>query len=517
MPSRSLLVIAVSCSICGFGFQSSKAKISFERARGFYEQQQWDEAEAAASEALAADPRMGDAEVLLGLISTRRSQFTEAERHFSRAVALQPENYRAHAYLGATYLQEKRMQEAAAAFRKVLELNPENVSANHNLGIIALAENSPTEALDHFENVLRGNPADIPALVGATESQLLLRKMPDARRSAQKLDKLLADNDPRLFQAASLLAQHGESAAAIPMMERARRAYPESYDVNYNLALAFLEIGQLDRAAAVVQPFTGSQGKPEASDLLGQIEEKRGHPEAAENAFREAAQRDSASDEFQFDYGNSLVQHGKLQLATEVFRSAASAHPGSWKLRLGLGSASYLSGDYVSAVRELMETVRLKPDSATAYFLLGEAYDSAGGFQPAIEKALERYLKNAPRDPWAYYHYAVILRSERRNDDHAATGALREALRLNPNFAEAHLELGIIALTQGKTDVAMADLEKAVHLDPDLAAAHYRLGLVYQKIGNQQRAKAELDRFRALKDRENQRARVLESLAAVGR
>ena len=516
MPSRSFFGIALFCSLGVVGFQGSQATVSFERARQFYEQQRWDEAEAAASQALAADPRMGDAEVLLGLISTVRSKFSEAEKHFSRAVALQPENYRAHGYLGATYIEEKRLSEAASAFRKVLELNPENVSAHYNLGVIALAQQAPSEALDYFKSVVRGNPSDVPALVGAMESQLLLRKIAEARLSAQELDKLLADRDPRLFQAASLLAQHGESAAAIPLMERARRAYPDSYDVNYNLALALLETDQLDRAADILHPFAGSHAKAEASDLLGQIEEKRGQQQAAENAFRAAAERDPADEDFRFDYGNALVQHGKLQLATEVFRAASSAHPGSWKLRLGLGSASYLSGDYMSAVRELMETVRLKPDCISAYFLLGEAYDSAGTFQPAIQKALERYLKNGPRDAWAYYHYAVILKSEWRNYDRA-TDALQEALRLNPNFAEAHLELGIIALSQGKAAPAIADLEKAVTLDPSLAAAHYRLGLVYQKLGNQERAKAELERFRALKDQEHQRARVLESLAAVGR
>jgi tetratricopeptide (TPR) repeat protein len=517
MLSLSVLGIAVFCSLGVFGFQSSPATVSLEQARHFYEQRQWGEAEAAASQALAADPRLGDAEVLLGLVFTMRSQFGDAEKHFLRAVTLQPENYRARAYLGATYMQEKRLPEAASAFRKVLEINPENVSASYNLGVIALAGNSPSQALDHFENVVRSNPSDVPALVGAMESQILLRRIPDARRSAKKLGKLLADNDPRLFQAASLLAQHGESAAAIPMMERARQAYPDSYDVNYNLALALLETGQLDRAAGVLQPFAGSGGTAEACDILGQIEERRGHPEAAENAFREAAQRDSTNDDFRFDYGNSLVQHGKLQLATEVFRTAISEYPSSWKLHFGLGSACYLSGDYVRAVQELIETVRLKPDSATAYFLLGEAYDSAGSSQPAIEAALESYLKTAPRDPWAYYHYAVILVSERHGNELGAVDVLHKALQVNPNFAEAHIELGIIALAQGKTDTAIADLEKAVHLAPNLSAAHYRLGLAYQKRGNKERAKAELDRFRTLKNQENQRARVLESLDAVGR
>ncbi len=512
--SRSVLGVAFLGFLYGVGLQGSQATASFEKARRYFELRQWDDAEAAASEALAADPRLGDAEVLLGLIATMRSQFSEAAQHFLRAVALQPENYRAHAYLGATYLHEKRFPEAASAFHKVLELDPQNTSANYNLGVIALAENSPAQALDRFDKLLRANPSDLPALIGAMECQLLLRKIPDAKRSAQELDNLLADKDPRRFQVASLLAQHGESAIAIPMMERARRAYPESYEVNYNLALACFQTGRFDRAADVLSPFTGSDGKAEALDLLGQIEEKRGHSAAAEAHFREASLRDPVNDDYGFDYGNSLVQHGKVQSAMEVFRSAAG-HPGSWKLRLGLGSVYYLSGDYVSAAQELIEAVRLKPDSTTAYFLLGESYAAAERFQPAIETAFESYLKTAPRDSWAYYHYAMILRSGR--NDPGAANALHEALRVNPNFAEAHLQLGILAVAQENTKAAIADLEEAVRLAPDLALAHYHLGLAYRKIGNQERARVELDRFRSLKDQDSYRSRVLESLAAVGR
>jgi len=488
-------------------FQGAPAA-SLERAVHFYEARQWDQAEAEASAVLKADPRMGDAEVLLGLIATVRSQWPKAQEHFERAVALQPGNPRARSYLGATYLQEKRFPEAAGAFRKALELDPQNSTAQYNLGVIALAQHSPSQALDHFQKVLRANSSDIPSLIGSMESQLLLERIPDAQRSAHELDKLLPDNDPRLFQAASLLAQHGQSSSAIPLLERARRAYPLSYEVSYNLALADLETNQLAQAADVLQPFTGAQGKAEAFDLLGQIEDKRGHSEAAEHDFHEAAQRDPANEDYLFDYGNALLQHGKLESAVTAFRAAVAAHANSWKLRFGLGSAFYLSGDYGSAVQELLEAVRLKPGSATAYFLLGEAYDSAGSQQSAIERALTAYLKTAPHDPWAYYHDAVIHQNEE---------SLRQALRLDPNFAEAYLELGILALAKGQTATAITQLEKAVKLAPALAAAHYRLGLAYQKVGNTERAQAELAQFRSLKNRETYRARVLEGLAAAGK
>ena len=343
----------------------------------------------------------------------------------------------------------------------------------------------------------------------------MLRKAGDAHETVRLLVKLLDRTDPRLFQIATLLAQHGESAAAIPLLDQVREAFPQSYDVNYNLALACFEAAQYDRAAGILQTLSGSEGKAEVFDLLGSVEEKRGHGDSAEHAFAEAARRDGANEDYRFNYGNSLAQHGKVKEAVGVFGTAVSDLPKSWKLRIGLGSADYLAGDYPAAAEALLAAVALKPDSTSAYFLLGEAYDSAQRFQPEIEKAFAGYLKGGPHDPWAYYHYAVIRHA--RGDNGAATANLNQALRLNPKFAEAYFELGLIALGQGRVSEGIGALEKAVSIDPQLATAHYRLALAYRKAGNTARAEEELARFRALKTDAHYTGRVLESLSSMSR
>ncbi|HXI42964.1 MAG TPA: tetratricopeptide repeat protein [Bryobacteraceae bacterium] len=175
----------------------------------------------------------------------------------------------------------------------------------------------------------------MPALIGTLESQLLLHKAGDAQQTARQLESLLDDRDPRLFQLATLLAQHGQSAAAIPLLERARRVFPQSYDVNYNLALACLQTGQYSRAAEVLHTLTGPHATAEAFDLLGIVEEKRAHPDNAEHAFEEAAHREPTNEDYRFNYGRSLVQHGKLELAVAVLRPAVLDLPKSWKLRIG--------------------------------------------------------------------------------------------------------------------------------------------------------------------------------------
>jgi tetratricopeptide (TPR) repeat protein len=519
MQFGRVFAITVFCYTTVCAYQKPEAVQAFREAREFFDQQQWDKAQAAAEKALAADPGMGDAEILEGLIATVRSQFPEAEKHFLKSVALEPGNYQAHAYLGSTYLQEKRLPEASRAFRKVLELNSGNITANYNLGLIALEQNAMSEALRRFETVLRVSHSDVPALTGVLTCELKLGRTADAGRTAEQLQRLLQDRDPRLFRVAALLAEHGDAAAAILIMERVRRAFPQRWEVDYNLAVAYFQTARYDQAADTVRPFAGPQGKAEAFDLLGAIEEKRGRTADAERAFEEAARREPLNEDYRFDYGNSFLQHGKVTPAIQVFRAGAADSPRSWKLRTGLGSAYYLAGDYENAAEALLEAVGLKPDASAAWFLLGEAYESAARSQQAIETAFASYLRSAPHDAWAYYHYGAILygraQASGSHDYRQAVEKLNQALRLNPKFAQPYLELGLIAMAEGKAEQSVAALQKAVSLEPGLAAAHYRLGLAYKRMGDVARAQEETSRFRALKEDERQRGRVLESLAGM--
>lgn len=511
-----MVVIAAASLVAA----STEAARDFQQARELFNQQQWDKAKIVAEKALAADPNIGDAEILLGLIATVRSSFGDAEKHFLRGVALEPQNYQAHAYLGSTYLQEKKLPEASRSFEKVLALKPGNAAANYNLGVIALEEGSPDRALHCFDSVLKISPSDIPALTGVLSANLSLHRTEDARWTADQLQKLLKDDDPRLFQVAAILAEHGNPASAIPVLARLRRARPQYWGVNYNLAVAYFQTGQYDQAADILRPFMDKQGNAEAFNLLGAIEEKRKHTSEAEHAFEEAAARESSNQDYRFDFGNSLVQHGDLAPAVAVFRAAVRDLPNSWKLKIGLGSAYYLSGDYENSARALLEAVRLKPDLTTGWNLLGDAYDSAPGLQREIESAFASYLKTARHDPAAYYHYGAMLydraQAEGSSNYQDAIQNLNQALHLNPDFADAYFELGLIALAEGKTEQSIVSLQKAANLEPGFAAAHYRLGLAYKKAGNETAAREELSRFKRLKQDERQRGRVLQSLATIG-
>ena len=54
--------------------------------------------------------------------------------------------------------------------------------------------------------------------------------------------------------------------------------------------------------------------------------------------------------------------------------------------------------------------------------------------------------------------------------------ALRETIRLKPDLANAHSNLGVALTKQGKFEEAVAEFREAIRLKPAHAAAHVNLG-----------------------------------------
>jgi tetratricopeptide (TPR) repeat protein len=524
MQFLSLLLFLSTLQISPSPNSPENEQAWFAKARQYYQEQEWVKAQEAAAHVLQINPRLAAAEILLGLIATAQHQFQIAETHFERAVSLQPRDDLAQSYLANNYLQQRHLDKARAAFTKTLQLNPKNQSACYNLGLIALMQQKPDEALIQFERVHRANASDVPALIGMLESQLLLKRGSEAKQSVATLSSILRPEDPMLFQVATMLALHEDYQSAIPLMEQARRTFPNSYDVSFNLALAYFHAGHFDRASEILRPLVNQGKKAEAYDLLGVIQERLGHPAQARELLQQAVALDSGSEDFHFNYANHVLQFETSQAAIEIFRSEVERFPRSWRMLLGLGSAYYLSGKYGETAQALLQAIQLKPDSKLAYFLLGKVYESAESSQGSIEEAFRVYCHRAPDDPWAYYHYGTILyllaQSGKSPDLQKATFILKKALAQNSKFAEAHFQLGLIAQSEEQWEEGIRHLEDAIRLDPKMAAAHYRLGLAYQRFGEREKATAEFELFEKLKSEnqaEQDKQTVLEYLAEQGR
>jgi tetratricopeptide (TPR) repeat protein len=169
----------------------------------------------------------------------------------------------------------------------------------------------------------------------------------------------------------------------------------------------------------------------------------------------------------------------------------------------GLGAALYASGLYEQAAERLCAASDLQPSDTAPYLFLGKMLQASPRTFPCAEKKLSRFLHDQPENAMANYYCALAIWKSSESADKRSAGAqveplLRKSLRIDPNFAEAYLQLGLVYSAEGQAKKAIDALEKAIGANPNLPEAHLRLGQECKKFGDSIRANAEFQKYAEL-------------------
>jgi tetratricopeptide (TPR) repeat protein len=164
--------------------------------------------------------------------------------------------------------------------------------------------------------------------------------------------------------------------------------------------------------------------------------------------------------------GNKLALQLRLN-GRKIFGDVAlSADPEAADKLIGSGMAGGGAFEVVQAV---------EPFIAAAFL-------QATGNRVAANQVLDDIISHlSPGDPnviWAYNLKGNNYIDQQKPD--AAIAAYQKAIELDPKWAPAHYNLGLIYYDQHKLDAAIAAYQKAIELDPKWAPPHYNLGLIYR-------------------------------------
>ena len=80
-------------------------------------------------------------------------------------------------------------------------------------------------------------------------------------------------------------------------------------------------------------------------------------------------------------------------------------------------------------------------------------------------------------------HYGIATASFLVGDLHSAVYHFKEVIRLDPQRAGAHINLGAAYNRLEEYDEALATLRRAIQVDPARGEGYYNLGLVYKQLG----------------------------------
>lgn len=171
------------------------------------------------------------------------------------------------------------------------------------------------------------------------------------------------------------------------------------------------------------------------------------------------------------------------------------------------GTAAAQKGNPKGAVEFLGKAVSTYPNFTLALSDLGVQYMKLGQMDKAAE-TLEALLKLKPNDATAHldlgialYNLSTSLYNEKKLDESAqkagqAESNLREALKLNSPGPSAHYYLGLTLIKLKRYAEAQSEMESAIsNGGENLALAHRYLGGLYQVAHKNQEAANEFEKF----------------------
>ncbi|WP_374562318.1 tetratricopeptide repeat protein [Ideonella sp.] len=200
---------------------------------------------AAEHKADAADLHVNRGEVLRTL-----TRWPEAEAALRRALELLPDNVEALNNLGLVLQARGNHAEADAAYQQALALRPGHVEALNNLGTLHQETRRPAEAEACYRAVLAAQPNHVNAL----NNLGTLLKEAGRGDDAAALYRRVLEIDPKFHRSWNSLGQlakdRGDYDEAIRCYQRSLELSPGNADTLYNIALADLLFGHLQRGFA---------------------------------------------------------------------------------------------------------------------------------------------------------------------------------------------------------------------------------------------------------------------------
>ncbi|XP_040344457.1 protein O-mannosyl-transferase TMTC1 isoform X3 [Herpailurus yagouaroundi] len=387
------------------------------------------------------------------------------ESLFRSGVQTLPHNAKVH-YNYANFLKDQgRNREAIYHYRTALRLYPRHASALNNLGTLT---RDTAEAKIYYQRALQLNPQHNRALFNLGN----LLKSQEKKEEAITLLKDSIKYGPEFADAysslASLLAEQERFKEAEEIYQAGIKNCPDSSDLHNNYGVFLVDTGSPEKAVAhYQQAITLSPSHHVAMVNLGRLYRSLGENSLAEEWYKRALQV-SRKAEILSPLGALYYNTGRYEEALQIYREAAALQPSQRELRLALAQVLAVMGQTKEAEKMTNHIVSEETGCLECYRLLSAIYSKQERHDKALD-AIDKALQLKPKDPKVvselFFTKGNQLREQNLLDK--AFESYKAAVELNPDQAQAWMNMGGIQHIKGNYVSARAYYERALQLVPD--------------------------------------------------
>lgn len=383
-------------------------------------------------ELLEKDSSDIDAQRLMALCEVNLENFDNARKILEDVIKYRQDDALCHYYLGCCYDNLGDFIAAKHSYKRVLEMRPEYIDAYKSLAIVNIKSNDFDTAIEVAKK----------GLEYATEDDYSFYY---------------------ILGTACMAAKRFEES--VEYIEKAIELNPENVQLYNNLGTSYLTIGNLEKAfltyerAAKVDP-TDSLTYFNMASIL-QLQEK--HKEACEY-FAKSHELEPDEDSYLVAWAISEVKAGQFKEAIEHYKYLAATYPQKSNYKYNLACCYQVIGEFEIAISLMKQLILLNPKATNLLKKLASIYMTIGQYS----NAKEIYERMITQGSTSYQmHYELALLCVKTDDIDKAEQMLKKVCRLNPEFAPAHKDLGVIYLNKRLFDYAKDEFEQAYKYAPE--------------------------------------------------
>lgn len=389
------------------------------------------------------------AEALLGKarIAYQNQDMAGAAERVDRALTSEPDNADAWTLKGELLRNADKPQEAVTAFKRALDIDPDNVPVRLGRATVLLALGEPDQANTDIDWLLE----KYPGLYLAHHLKALLQYQQQQLGPAQESVQLVLKQAPGHLPSHLLAGTIAYQQEQLNQAEQHLRTYwssdPGNRQATKLLAATLLKLKQPAKAIEVLKP---------------------GLPSASEDA------------QYLSLLGSAYLSQGDTTKGIEYLEQAAVIAPDVAGIRAQLAIGQLAQGDVEQGISELQSAIDLDQDLLQADVLLVMTYLQRKDFDHALT-ATDTLAEKMPDSPVPLNLKGAALLG--KEDRAAAKQAFEAALKLQPEFLPAHLNLAQLDLMNGNTAVAEARYRKVLSYDEGNLKALLALAALAERDG----------------------------------
>jgi tetratricopeptide (TPR) repeat protein len=406
-----------------------------------------------------------------------------AAQAFQAGLKLEPNSPRLPYLLGLSLYTAGKLEESVAPLRHSVEQHPTEEKAHLLLASSLAGLGRSKEAFVEWQAALRINPNSKMAMDGI--AKILLDAGDNETVIAQLTETQLDEN--LTLDLATAYRKTGQFSDAARVLNEGLKTDPNSVALASLLVSTDVKLSLFEEATKVAEQLAERNPRDiEAQRIYLHVLAFNAENKTAGPLARKLLAQ--APHDADFLYLNGVLERtsGDFATARKHLEEAAKLDPNQYSTRYNLGYTLEQLQDYAGAKEQLQMAVELAPTDPESRFELAKVLRKLGEIDTAQQQLVlyQNLVKDKSDHTIAAQKSTQAAEAARAGDKQNAAALYREAIAALPDNAGLSYQLALVLNDINDIEGERAALEQAVKIDPNFALAQYQLGILDSRNGD---------------------------------